>query len=66
MKGYRPPPCAGFSLTVTSKDQAVMFGGLDPSGKESCEVHVLHLPTMVSHFSQHMIPEVVRDTFFSV
>ena len=46
MKGSRPPPCAGFSLTMTDKDQAVMLG-YTSSGKSS-KAHVLHLPTMVS------------------
>ena len=49
MKGSIPPPCSGFSLTVTDEDQAVMFGGRTPSG-ESSEARVLHLPTMVSQF----------------
>jgi len=35
---------------MTGEDQAVMFGGVTPSG-ESSEAHVLHLPTMVRHFS---------------
>ena len=47
MKGSRPPPCAGFSLTMTGEDQVVMFGGKHPSG-ESSEARILHLPTMVS------------------
>ena len=47
--GSRPPPCSYFSLTMTDKDQAVMFGGITPSGKSS-EARVLHLRTMVSHF----------------
>ena len=46
--GSRHPPCPGFSLTMTDEDQAVMFGGFNPSGQSS-EAHVLHLPTMVSH-----------------
>ena len=54
MKGSIPPSCAGFSLTVTDKDQAVMFGGCTSSG-ESSKAHILHLPTMVSQFlSTHM------------
>ena len=48
MKGSRPPPCSGFSLTVTGEDQAVMFGGGTPPG-ESSEAHILHLPTMVNY-----------------
>ena len=47
--GSRPPPCPGFSLTMTDEDQAVMFGGNSPSDLSS-EARVLHLPTMVSHF----------------
>jgi len=50
IKGTRPPPCAGFSLTKTGEDKAVMFGGLTPSG-DSSEAYVLQLPTMVSYFS---------------
>ena len=50
MKGSRPPPCSGFSLTVTDEDQATMFGGLTPLDKYS-EAYVLHLPTMVSFLS---------------
>ena len=45
MKGLIPPPCSGFSLTMTDKDQAVMFGGDTSSGRS---YRVLHLPTMVS------------------
>ena len=45
--GARPPPCSGFSLTMTDKDQIVTFGGFTSLG-ESSEAHVLHLPTMVS------------------
>ena len=48
MKGARPPPCDGFSLTMIDEDQAVMFGGNTSSGMSS-DARVLHLPTMVSH-----------------
>ena len=47
--GSRPPPCTGFSLTMTDENQAVMFGGYVPSSDTSSEARVLHLPTMVSH-----------------
>ena len=57
--GSRPPPCSGFSLTMTDEDQAVMFGGYITSGKSS-EAHVLHLPTMVSHFGLSNISYVAR------
>ena len=50
MKGSRPPPCRNFSLTVTDEDQAVMLGGHSPSDKSS-EAYDIHLPTMVSYFS---------------
>ena len=53
MKGSRPPPCAAFSLTVTDEDQAVMFGGRTPPSSSS-EAHILHLPTMVSYFSDFL------------
>ena len=49
ISGTRPPPCSGFSLTMTDEDQAVMFGGNTPSDMSS-EARVLHLPTIVSHF----------------
>ena len=48
MKGSRPPPGSSFSLTMISEDQAVMFGGINPSGRSS-KAHILHLPTMVSY-----------------
>ena len=48
MKGIRPPPCDGFSLTRIDEHQVVMFGGNILSGGSS-EAHVLHLPTLVSH-----------------
>ena len=48
MKGDRPPPCREFSLTMIDEEQAVMFGGITPSGGSS-DARVLHLPTMVSH-----------------
>ena len=55
--GSRPPPSAGFSLTMNDEDRAVMFGGYTPPGRSSeahvlhlSEARVLHLPTMVSHF----------------
>ena len=57
--GSRPPPCAGFSLTMTDEDQAVMFGGCTPSGEFS-EARVLHLPTMVSNFGLSNISYVAR------
>ena len=47
MKGSRPPREA-FSLTMTNEEQAVMFGGITPSGDLSDETHVLNLRTMVS------------------
>ena len=50
MKGSRPPPCSSFSLTMADKDQAVMFGGGSSSLMKSSIAHILHLPTMVSHF----------------
>ena len=50
MNGSRPPPCTNFSLTVTGEDQAVMFGGHTPSDKSS-GAYDIHLPTMVSYFS---------------
>ena len=50
MNGSRPPPCDRFSLTLIDDDQAVMFGGGTPAGKSS-EMHVLHLPTMVSYLT---------------
>ena len=59
--GCRPPPCSDFSLTMTDEDQAVMFGGFTSSGKHS-EAHVLHLPTMVSHFGLSIISYVARLT----
>ena len=57
--GSRPPPYFGFSLTMTDEDQAVMFGGYNPSGKSS-EARVLHLPTMVSHFGLSNISYVAK------
>ena len=48
MKGSRPPPCSGFSLTMIDEEHAVMFGGLSPSSVNSADVYVLHLLTMVS------------------
>ena len=63
MKGSRPPPCAGFSLTMTDEDQAVMFGGHTPSG-ESSEARVLHLPTMVSQLlSIHLVNKIRQVNF---
>ena len=47
MKGSRRP-CSSFSLTMTDEDCALMYGGINPSGKTS-EALVLNLPTMVSH-----------------
>ena len=47
VKGSRPPPCSHFSLTLTDKDQAVMFGGCTSSGRSS-EAYILNLPAMVS------------------
>ena len=47
MKGARPPPCEGFSLTMIDEDKAVMFGGPTSSGISS-DARILHLPTMVS------------------
>ena len=53
MKGSRPPPCVGFSLTVTDEDQAVMFGGRTSLGR-SFKACLLHLPTMMSSlFNTH-------------
>ena len=49
MKGIRPPPSSDFSLTMTDKNQAVMFGGYIPLC-ESSKAHTLHLPTMVSQY----------------
>ena len=57
--GSRPPPCSGFSLTMTDEEQAVMSGGRTPSGKSS-EARDLHLPTMVSHFGLSNISYVAR------
>ena len=54
MKGFRPPSCDSFSLTVTDEDQAVMYGGDTPSDHSS-EAHILHLPTMVSFFSALLV-----------
>ena len=63
MKGSRPPPSAGFSLTMTDEDQAVMFGGRTSSGKKSSEAHILHLPMMVSKFfNTHMVNKISKKT----
>ena len=51
----RPPPSAGFSLTMTDKDQAVIFGGHDS------EAHVLHLPTMVSWNVTELVMSISRE-----
>ena len=47
VKGSRPPPCSGFSLTMTDEDRAMMVRGYTPC--RTFTAHVLHLPTMVSH-----------------
>ena len=47
VKGSRPPPCAGFSLTMIDEERAVMFGGND-SVVYLNDVYVLHMSTMVS------------------
>ena len=47
VKGFRPPPCSGFSLTMTDEDRAMMVRGYTPC--RTSTAHVLHLPTMVSH-----------------
>ena len=60
MKGSRPLPCHGFSLTMTDEDQAVMFGGRTPSGFSS-EAHVLHLPTMVSWNVRELVKSISRE-----
>ena len=54
MKGSRPPPCSSFSLTMADKDHAVMFGGGSNPFIKSSMAHILHLPTMVSHFPAHL------------
>ena len=60
MKGSRPPPCVAFSLTLTDKDQAVMFGGYT-SSINSSEAHVLHLPTMVSWNVRELVKSISRE-----
>ena len=47
MKGYRPPACSAFSLTLTDEGQAVMFGGVTSPGSFP-KAFLLDLPTMVS------------------
>ena len=66
VKGSRPPPCVAFSLTMTDKDQAVMFGGFTSSGFSS-EEHVLHLPTMVSwNVTEQSSKFPVRESLFKL
>ena len=48
VKGSRPPPCSGFSLTMIDEERAVMFGGWDHTFKYFNDVYVLHMSTMVS------------------
>ena len=48
VKGSRPPPCAGFSLTMIDEERAVMFGGEDRRDYILNDVYVLHMSTMVS------------------
>ena len=52
VRGSRPPPCSGFSLTMIDEEHAVMFGGELPALHYSAGVYVLHLPTMVSSLLQ--------------
>ena len=47
VKGSRPLPCDGFSLTMIDEERAVMFGGND-SNVYFNDVYNLHMSTMVS------------------
>ena len=48
VKGSRPPPCAGFSLTMIDEERAVMFGGWNHKMKYFNDVYIVHMSTMVS------------------
>ena len=50
VKGSRPPPRSDFSLTMIDEEDAVMFGGYSSHSRNSGDMYVLHLPTMVSVF----------------
>ena len=54
VKGSRPSPCTGFSLTMIDEEHAVMFGGSSPDSDYLADVYVLHLPTMVSGLLIHI------------
>ena len=67
MKGSRPPPCSGFSLTMIDEEHAVMFGGSDSSySGVSADVYVLHLPTMVSGLLLCIMLDLTVHPFFLV
>ena len=46
VSGERPPPCAGFSLTMIDPRRAVLFGGREEKGKSN-DVYILDLQSMV-------------------
>ena len=66
MKGSRPPPCSGFSLTMIDEEHAVMFGGYSPGPGYSTGVYVLHLPTMVSGLLLCIMLDLSVHPFLSV
>ena len=55
VSGTRPPPCAGFSLTMVDDHRAILFGGYQPGRGKSNDVYVLDLSRMVSVYHLMMV-----------
>ena len=55
IKGERPPPCAGFTLTQITHNSALLYGGVDStSGQCLSDVYIVELSkaSIVSNESQ--------------
>ena len=47
VKGTRPPPCAGFTLTSVDNHRAVLFGGRHPERGRINDLYLIDFDTMV-------------------
>ena len=47
VKGTRPPPCNGFTLTSIDSHRAVLFGGTQPGRGQVSDLYLIDFNTMV-------------------
>ena len=47
VRGTRPPPCAGFTLTSIDNHRAVFFGGRVPGRGRVNDLYIIDFDTMV-------------------